>query len=75
MLFIEVLVLKFGKQYWEFDVSCSIAIRDDLCNTISLSDWPTEKCVAAGYLYIQQEMSVTTLLIVLDIWDNSEMSW
>jgi len=67
MLFIEVFGLKFGKQYWEFDASCSIAIRDDLCNTISLGDRCTEKCVAAGYLYLQQEMSVTTLLIMLDV--------
>jgi hypothetical protein len=38
MLFIEVFGLNFGKQYWEFDASCSIAIRDDLCDTTSLGD-------------------------------------
>jgi len=75
MLFIEVFGLKFGKQYWEFDANCSIAIRDDLCNTIPLGDWSTGKCVAAGYVYILQEMSVTTLSIMLDVWDNSEMFW
>jgi len=67
MLFIEMFGLKFGEQYWEFDASCSIAIRDDLCIMISVGDWSTEKYVAAGCLYIQQEMSVTTLLIMLHI--------
>jgi hypothetical protein len=66
MLFIELLGLKSGKQYWEFDASYLIAIGDGMCNTISRR-LICRKCVAADYFYIQQEMPVAALLMMLDV--------
>jgi hypothetical protein len=73
MLFIELFGYKSGKLYWEFDACYLIAIGDDMCNTISRR-LIYRKCVAADYFYIQQEMSVAALLIMLDVYDNPEES-